>query len=1208
MFNWKTTKIAAIIVLGAMLINLFLLPNAKVVASGDEYDVLRLKIYDVISGGNDYVSTDPDIAPTITTIDTNAQTSWSTMNKAPNRNYLWGASNPLGPTMSSSKVSGDFSQLQGMALAYSTRGTSLYQNQSLLADIISGMDWMYANQYNSSVPVRGYQNTTNNWYDWQIASPLSINSIIVQLYSSLSALQISNWEAEVSRQTLALNSGNTGANRVWTCNIIITSGIITKNSAKITTGVNGLSPVLAYVASGEGFYSDGSFLQHTALISYNGGYGLSMLDNLTQVMYIVAGSTWDITDPNLSNVYQWIYKAYEPLFYNDSMMAMVNGRNIARIGSDDLGVYSTGSSMGRLGSSVVRLAYSAPNSADVLRYKSMIKQWMSEAASPTPYATLSSIQIISQTKAIMNDSSITARGDLVLNKQYPNMARAVHRRPDFTFGVSMTSDKVANYELINDENVKGWHTGDGMTYLYNSDLAQYMDAFWPTVDSHRLAGTTVIQNSEPGPAKKNGSSWVGGTDVSGLYGVTGMQVQDAVYSLSANKSWFMFDDEIVNLGAGIQSTNTTSPVETIVENRKLNGNGNNTFIVGGVQKSSALGWSETMSGVSWAYLAGNTAGSDLGYYFPQSSTVKGLRESRTANWKSINNHYNDSNLYPDYSVDYTRNYLTLWMDHGTAPTNGSYSYVQLPNKSSAQVAKYAANPDITILENSTQAQAVTENNLNVTGINFWQDAVKTVGEVTSNKKASVMVRGSENGTEVSVSDPTKANTGTIVINLAKNLGPIAYLDPGVTVSTSGGVTTITVNVSGSLGKSFKVYFNNPVGPVTGYAFNENFNDVMAADLNSQGGWVGDNGGVSANILGVQALNGSATDKSVKLATKATGGRADAYRLFNAPQGGFLTAEVTVTADDNYWKNAMIVADSSLTSNNIAAHIVMENGKMWGYNGGTKTDILTSITPGVPYRLKAVINTFTKKFDIYVNDVLRASQWSYRYSGLTKLDKFLVANSGNLNSSMSFDDAKVSYLPLTLSYLINENFNNMTAGNLNGQNGWVGDNGGISLNTIAVQSVNGSSTEKAVKLATNATGGRADAYRLFNAPQGSNLIAEVTVTSDDNYWKNALIMSDSSLTSSNIATHIVMENGKMWGYNAGTKTDILTSITPGVSYRLKVIINPSTKKIDVYVDGQLRASQWNYRYSGVSTLDKLLVGNSGNLNSSMSFDNVNVSSY
>ncbi|MDD9269598.1 hypothetical protein ACFPES_21315 [Paenibacillus sp. GCM10023248] len=106
---------------------------------------------------------------------------------------------------------------------------------------------------------------------------------------------------------------------------------------------------------------------------------------------------------------------------------------------------------------------------------------------------------------------------------------------------------------------------------------------------------------------------------------------------------------------------------------------------------------------------------------------------------------------------------------------------------------------------------------------------------------------------------------------------------------------------------------------------------------------------------------------------------------------------------------MIVADSSVASNSSAAHLIMQNGRIWGYNGSTQTNVLTSITNGEPYRLKVVIDTAMKKFDVYVNGELRGSQWNYRYSGLTKVDKLSTSIGGNA-SSMSVDDAKVSYNP------------------------------------------------------------------------------------------------------------------------------------------------------------------------------------------------------
>ncbi len=1177
-------KILSLILAAVMLVNLLIVPAHQASANGgDEYDELRAKLYDTITGGDAFDPQDGDIAPRIASIDEQAEGYWSTLDKSPTRTYLWSElGDQLGPDMTSNHVSGSYSRLQTMAVAYSTRGSELYQNAELLSDIIDGMDWMYANRYNTSVPKRGY----DNWYDWQISSPLSINNITILLYSHLTAQQISDWHAAVDWQGLELSAGNTGANRVWTCNILITSGIVTKNSAKIALGVSALSPVFQYVKSGEGFYSDGSFLQHTALIPYNGGYGVSLLDNLTKVMAIVAGSSWDFTDPNLNNIYNWIYEMYEPLFYNDSMMAMVNGRNIARVANDNEGI----TSIGAIGSAVVRLAYSAPDANDASAYKSMVKQWMSEATSPTPYDSLGSIQLVAQTKAIMDDSSIAPRGELVLNKQYPSMARAVHRRPGFAFGISMYSDKIANYELINNENEKGWNTGAGMTYLYNADLAQFQDSFWPTVDSHRLPGTTVVQGSETPPHLKNGSNWVGGTEVDGLYGVTGMHLVEQTSSLSARKSWFMFDDEIVSLGADIESTDAANPVETIVENRKLNEDGSNTLTVDGVEQSSALGWSDSLTDVAWAHLQGNVPGSDVGYYFPGGANLEGLREARTANWNSINHYFTDSVKDPDYFVDQTRNYLSLRFDHGTAPSDGSYAYVLLPGKSASEVESYASASDIEILENSADAQAVRENGLGVTGINFWQDGVKTVAGVTSNKKASVMMRTDDTGSEFSVTDPTMANTGTIELSLDMELGQPVYLDSGISVGQNGDETTLSINVNGAGGQSFKVRFAPLGAPASGP---DTPTGLAASEVTDH-----------SITLSWDAVDG-AEDYRLYRAEAATG---DYVSIRELSPGAVSFTDSGLSSGTNYWYKVAALNALGLSPDSE----VLSAWTVPAAPGGLQTEDVSQDAVTLSWQAAEgasgyiVARSESKEGPFTpLNDGMAVTDTVYTdttiVSGINYYYQVAAKNAGGLSAP----SASVPSLFGLPAYLIEESFDSMNEGDLGGQNGWMSNNAGVTVNTVTVEAADASEGGKQVRIATASTEGAAEAYALFQAPQGSMVTAEATMTTFNNNWKNALILADSSMSSNSSAVHIVMQNGKIWGYNGGSKTDILTSAPNGVPYQLKVIVNTSTRKFDVYVNGQLLGSQWNYRYSGVGTVDKFSSSIGGNA-STTTMDDVRVS--
>lgn len=874
-------------------------------AREDEFELLRKKIFNMITGGTSYDTRDPDISAKILRIDANAKKYWESMERSSDRNCLW---SDLTSVTISSQMSENYLRLQKLALAYSTYGSAYEGNESMLSDILGGMDWMYENRYHTGIPIRGY----DNWFDWQIAAPNAINEITIMLYSKLTAGQINSWNEVMDYQALDFGPANTGANRVWSCRIRIISGIVTKNSYKIEEGRDKLSPVFAYSTSDDGFYTDGSFIQHHDT-PYNGAYGSSLLRNLGEVLYYLKGSSWAITDGTAANVYRWIYDSFEPFIYKGAMMDMVRGRNMSRYNSS----HSTGNET--IGS-IALIAELAPIK-DAVNYKSMVKHWISQETTVNTYADLDSIFLIVKTKEIMKNSSILPKEELISCKVFPNMDRVLQLRDSYGFGISMFSSRMVNYESINRENLRGWHTGDGMTYLYNNDSTQYEDNFWAAVDSYRLPGTTVNKETAVTSDVKGMDSWVGGTEMSGLYGIAGMKFTnpncgrrydgtnavrqsgcsanngllklggkgaylewdnvlapdkgkqtievryangsmetiqceikvngrvmgsvnfiptggwyswsavsiegdfrqgsnrvrftvntsksgpvldkfDIKSSLRAKKSWFMFDDEIVCLGSDITSADNYD-VETIIENRKLNGGGDNPLYVNGIKKPAVIGWSETMTGVNRIHLTGNNIGSDIGYYFPEPAAVNGLRESRSCQWSCINQYYTDK----EYFTNYTNQFLALWIEHGANPAGAVYAYVLLPGKSRTQLDDYALNPDITIIENSAVAHAVKENRLGILGVNFWEDGEKTVDIIKSNKKASVMVKITEAELSVSVADPTMENNGTIELEVdnatCKN---VCYCDPDITVNQTEPTIKLSVRVGGSHGKTFRVNF------------------------------------------------------------------------------------------------------------------------------------------------------------------------------------------------------------------------------------------------------------------------------------------------------------------------------------------------------------------------------------------------------------------
>ncbi|MCZ5815160.1 hypothetical protein O5265_18165 [Escherichia coli] len=62
------------------------------------------------------------------------------------------------------------------------------------------------------------------------------------------------------------------------------------------------------------------------------------------------------------------------------------------------------------------------------------------------------------------------------------MDRLIYQGTNYLAVVAMHSNRTGSYECINNENLKGQRTSDGMTWLYLPNDDQYRD-YWPVVDS-----------------------------------------------------------------------------------------------------------------------------------------------------------------------------------------------------------------------------------------------------------------------------------------------------------------------------------------------------------------------------------------------------------------------------------------------------------------------------------------------------------------------------------------------------------------------------------------------------------------------------------------------------------------------------------------------------------------------------------------------------
>ncbi|MBP1891388.1 hypothetical protein J2Z18_000457 [Paenibacillus lactis] len=768
-------------------------------AGGDEFDRLRAKWRNYLTGGDMYELPvqDPAVQARIDSISAGGQSAWDSMNKEPGRTYLWeDAVEANFP--SSSYIYENYKRLYRMALAYSTKGSELYGDAALLSDLIGGLDWVYENQYNERLDWKV------NYHHWEINVPTVLSNITTLLYEQLGPERVGHYMDAVHRfandpTTYALSVvPSYGANRLSESLPIALRGILVKDGSRLALVRDRLSDyealIFPYVQEGNGWYRDGSFISHDRH-AYNGTYGLEQYSILITLMYLLDGSSWELSDPRVENVYQWTDDGYLPLAYNGRLMDMVNGRSTARQGASD---HVQGNKL--IDSLLILSEFAEPERASV--YKQAIKAWVL-GKDQLDYRSTASIPMLLRVNRIVQDATIPAAVQPVY-MQYAGMDRAVQQRPGYAFGLSMFSNRIYDFETVNGENKKGWYTSSGMTYLYDDDDLQYNNNYWATVNMKRLPGITVdaeYDRPEMDSNKLSTKSWVGGVEISGEFGASGMELEGYRTTLSAKKSWFAFDNEIVALGSDINSTDGRT-IETMIENRKLSGDGGQALTVNGQLQPTSLGWSAAMEHVRHIHLEGPSGSAGTGYVFPnEGTTVHALREERSGTWGEVSNQATDPTVYKN-------RFLNLWFDHGKSPAGGSYAYTLLPNRTAGEVADYSAQQDVTILEQDDYVHAVRENRLQLTAALFWEDVRRTVDQlITVDKKAAVAVRETGDELEVAVSDPTQENRGIIEVEIHRAAAGVVASDPSIKVLSMSPTIKLAVQTGGTLGRTQSITFS-----------------------------------------------------------------------------------------------------------------------------------------------------------------------------------------------------------------------------------------------------------------------------------------------------------------------------------------------------------------------------------------------------------------
>lgn len=572
-------------------------------------------------------------------------------------------------------------RLSDFVYAYTNEKNKYYQNEDLYQKIVKGLEYWY-----------DVDSESDNWWHNQISEPQKLGVLLIQM--RIGKKQIPQ-ELETKILKRIQETGGdpakwTGANRTDIALHWIYRSCLTQNEADLKTAIDNVFNPVVYTTE-EGFQHDNSYFQHGEQL-YIGGYGDEILKGVTQVASYALGTQYQLDKEKVELLSKFMRETYYRAVRGQNMSFDVVGRSVSRPGLLNKRTTATYAK---------RMIDIDPTHAD--EYKAIIARL--NRKQPADYQVTAS-------------HTHYFRGDYSL-----------HVRPQYNFDVRLASTRTKKCEYGNKENLKTYFMSDGCTNITQTG-DEYFNIFSVWNWCH-IPGTTAPQLEkvpmDPKAWGVSGTSTYAGGVSDSIYGATAYAYMDTnpEVNTGAKKSWYFFDNEVVCLGAGIQST-STYPVHTTV---------NQCFLKGGImvdkgdKEETLANGSHTLQAPQWVLH------DKIGYFFPQKEEVFLTAQTQSGRWYDINT----SKSKKEEKMDV----FTLGINHGVGPKDGSYAYIVVPGKTSAQEMKaYQKKNAIEILSNNPKIQAVRNTKLNVWMVTFFEAGTFKHKElsVTVDKPCVLMVK------------------------------------------------------------------------------------------------------------------------------------------------------------------------------------------------------------------------------------------------------------------------------------------------------------------------------------------------------------------------------------------------------------------------------------------------------------------------------------
>jgi chondroitin AC lyase len=417
----------------------------------------------------------------------------------------------------------------------------------------------------------------------------------------------------------------TGQNLVWVASIQIRQGILTHNASLITRAVKRIVAEIRIFPHEEGIQPDMSFHQHGKLL-YNGGYGQNFAQDIAHLIALTADTRFALPDHAVNLFTRFMLHGSRWMVRNNTFDPATSGREITR-----------------------------PNQNADRFFQGL------QALPPAP---------------AHQPKTATPIG----NRHFWSSDFMAHHRQGFYISIRTTSNRILRCDDAHcgGEGRTLHHIADGVTHFMRDGL-EYHDIY-PVWNYRQLPGITAFQHTGEFDRKtlvtKGETAFSGGAS-DGSVGCNAMDFNRD--GLLARKAWFLFDDAMVALGAGITST-SRQPVRTTINQCLWRGPVHLDQSTSPLPQGTHLippGHSFHHDGLRYLLLDNSQASLTLG--------------SQSGAWSHCGVGSPDPIALP---------VLNAGIDHGSNPHNATYAYavIHQPNHSPSS--------PFTILSNTPKLQAV----------------------------------------------------------------------------------------------------------------------------------------------------------------------------------------------------------------------------------------------------------------------------------------------------------------------------------------------------------------------------------------------------------------------------------------------------------------------------------------------------------------------